>query len=116
MIPELDTERSDGGYLPCGSKDLGNGFILLWAHESDPRPLRDCKANALCKYLGILSLGPEVLVRCWAKLRILTRQNCYSAWKEKQKPLEKRQTARNVKVYHISTVKFLAYWNLIRFL
>jgi len=116
MISGLDTERSDEGYLPYGSKDLGNGFVLLWACKSDPCPLRDCKVDALCEYLGILSLGPKVLVRCWAKLHIPTRQNCYSTWKEKQKPLEKQQTAWNVKVCHISTVKFLAYWNLIRFL
>jgi hypothetical protein len=29
MIPGLDTERPDGGYLPRGSKDLGDGFVLL---------------------------------------------------------------------------------------
>ena len=115
MIPRLDTERTDGEYLPRGSKDLSDGFILLQARESDPRPLRDCEVDALCEYLGILSLGPEVPVRCWAKLRILTGQNCYSAWKEKQKPLEKRRTARNVKVCHRSAVNFLAYWNVIRF-
>jgi hypothetical protein len=57
-----------------------------------------------------------VPVRRWAKLRIPTGQNCYSAWKEKQKPLEKRRTARNVKVRHISAVQFLAYWGVIRFL
>ena len=79
MIPGLDTERSDGGYLPHGSKDLGNGFVLLWAHESDPHSLHDCEADALCEYLRILFLGPEVLVSCWAKLYIPTGQNCYSA-------------------------------------
>ena len=103
MIPGLDTERSDGEYLPRGSKDLGNGFVLLRARESHPRPLRDCEADALCEYLG-LSLDPGVLVRRWAKLRIPTGQNCYSAWKEKQKPLEKRRTARNVKVCYIYAV------------
>jgi len=116
IIPGVDTERSDDGNLPCGSKDLGDGFVLLWARKSDPRPLRDCEADALCEYLGIPSLGDEVLVRCWAKLRILTGQNCYSAWKEKQRPLEKRRTVRNVKVRHISAVQFLAYWRVIRFL
>lgn len=92
MIFELDTERSEGVYLPHGSKDLSNGFVLLWAWELDPYPLHDCEANsdALCEYLGILSLGLEVLVRCWAKLCIPTGQNCYSTWKEKQKPLEKQ--------------------------
>jgi hypothetical protein len=106
MIPGVDTERSDEGKLPRGSKDLGDGFLLLRARESDPRPLRDCEADALCEYLGILSLGPEVLVRRWAKLRIPTGQNCYSAWKEKQKPLEKRRTARNVKVRRIYSMLF----------
>ena len=116
MIPGLDTEGSDGGHLPRGSKDLGDGFVLLQARESDPRPLRDCEADALCEYLRILFLGPEVLVRRWAKLRIPTGQNCYSAWKEKQKPLEKRRTARNVKVRRRPAVRFLAYWRVIRFL
>jgi len=116
IIPGVDTERSDDGNLPRGSKDLGDGFVLLRVRESDPRPLRDCEADALCEYLGIPSLGDEVLVRRWAKLRIPTGQNCYSAWKEKQRPLEKRRTARNVKVRHISAVQFLAYWRVIRFL
>jgi hypothetical protein len=116
MIPGVDTERSDDGYLPRGSKDLGDGFVLLRARESDPRPLRDCEANALCEYLGTPSLGSEVLVRRWAKLRIPTGQNCYSAWKEKQKPLEKRRTARNVKVRHIPAAQFMAYWCVVRFL
>ena len=62
MIPGLDTERSDRVYLPYGSKDLGDGFVLLRAQESDLCPLYDCKADALCKYLAILSLGPEMLV------------------------------------------------------
>src|SRR5712672_200472 len=104
MVPGLDTEMSDGGHLPRGSKDLGGGFVLLRARESDPRPLRDCEVYPLREYLGDLSLGPEVFVRRWAKLRIPTGQNCYSAWKEKQKQLEKRRTARNVKVRQISTV------------
>ncbi|KAH9992906.1 hypothetical protein BJV77DRAFT_920539, partial [Russula vinacea] len=34
----------------------------------------------------------------WARLRIPTGQICYSSWKELQKPLEKRRTARMVKV------------------
>ena len=98
LIPQLDTGSPEDRQLPCGSRDLGNGFVLLHAREPDARPLRDCKANALCKYFGVISLGPKILVRHWAKLQIPTGQNCYSAWKEKQKLLEKRRTARNVKV------------------
>ena len=58
MIPGLDTESSDEVYLPRGSKDLGDRFVLLRARELDPRPLCDCEADALCEYLTILSLGP----------------------------------------------------------
>ena len=39
----------------------------------------------------------------WAKLHIPTGQNCYSTWKEKEKPLEKCCTARNIKVCRISS-------------
>jgi hypothetical protein len=105
MIPLLDTGTLDKGWLPCGSKDLGNGFILLCARESDLHPLHDCEVDTLHNYLGIVSLGLRTLVQCWAKLRIPTGQNCYSAWKEKQKPLERQQTAWNVKVLgHLSSV------------
>jgi len=109
MIPQLDIGNSDEGRLPRGSRDLGEGFILLRARESDPSDLRDCEADALHNYLGIVSEtpGPKISVRHWAKLRIPTGQNCYSAWKEKQKPLEKRQTAQNVKVCCFSVIHSL---------
>jgi len=92
MIPQLNVGDSDEGRLPRGSRDLGDGFILLCAWEADPSPLRDCEADTLRSYLGIVSdsVHPKIPVRRWAKLRIPTGQNCYSAWKEKQKPLQKR--------------------------
>jgi hypothetical protein len=40
----------------------------------------------------------DIFVRWWARLRIPTGQNCNSAWKELDKPLEERRTARMVKV------------------
>ena len=94
MIPDLDGDQ--GTSLPRGSKDLGGGFVLLRARDATPHPLREIEAQAL---RGLFPATPlNVSVRRWAKLRIPTGQNCYSAWKEKQKPLEKRRTARNVKV------------------
>ena len=99
MIPDLDTDIDHPA--DRGSKDIGDGFVLLRAREPDPRPLRDCEADAL--RIIYPSLPPEVSVRRWAKLRIPTGQNCYSAWKEKEKPLEKRRTARNIKVCRISS-------------
>ncbi|KAH9162708.1 hypothetical protein EDB89DRAFT_1860572 [Lactarius sanguifluus] len=94
MIPDLDEDRSHS--LPHGSKDLRDGFILLRVRDVTPYTLRDCEADALSDLFP--STPPNVAVRRWAKLRIPTGQNCYSAWKEKQKPLEKQRTARNVKV------------------
>ena len=49
----------------------------------------------------------------WAKLRLPTGQNCYSAWKEKEKPLEKRRTARNVKVRCTSVTLVLPLYSLL---
>jgi hypothetical protein len=49
---------------------------------------------------------------CWAKLRIPTGQNCYTAWKEKEKPLEKRRTAHNVKVFHLTLFMRACKFNL----
>jgi len=39
MIPDLDLDRFTKGDLPRGSKDLGNSYLLLCAHEAEPRPL-----------------------------------------------------------------------------
>ena len=98
LIPDLEPDRTDKNDLPRGARDLGEGFVLLRAREGEPCPLRDCEAAALRNFLPNSHLEAEIYVRRWAKLRIPTGQNCYSAWKETQKPLEKRRTARNVKV------------------
>jgi len=97
MIPELDTEGSIETHLPCGSKDLRGGFVLLCAWEPNPRPLRECEANTLLRFMCIPT-DSEFRVCRWAKLQIPTGQMCYTAWKEKEKPLGKWCTARNVKV------------------
>ena len=98
MIPDLIVDGPSKDTLPRGAKDLGDGFILLRAREGEPRPLRECEAEALCDFLPTAQRGVELSVRRWAKLRLPTGQNCNSAWKELQKPLEKRRTARMVKV------------------
>ena len=98
MIPDLDAEGTTEECLPQGSKDVGQGYVLLRAREEEARPLRNCEGKALCEFLGIAQSAADVHVRRWAKLRIPTGQNCYSAWKELERPIEKRRTARNVKV------------------
>jgi hypothetical protein len=104
MIPDLDVEGTTEEGLPQGSKDVGQGYVLLRAREEEARPLRDCEGKALCDFLSISPSTSEIRVRRWAKLRIPTGQNCYSAWKELQRPIERRRTARNVKVHYTSRI------------
>ena len=102
MMPDLDLERTTKAALPRGSREVGGGFILLRPREEAPRALRDCEAAALQEFFPSARIGDQVCVHRWAKLRIPTGQNCYTAWKELEKPLEKRRTARNVKVFPLS--------------
>jgi hypothetical protein len=98
MIPDLDKDH--GRSLPRGSIDIGDGFVLLHARDVTPYTLRGCEADALHDIFP--SILPDIAVCRWARLRIPTGQNCYTAWKELQKPLQKRCTARNVKVSLVS--------------
>ena len=109
LMPNLAPDRKDVNSLPRGARDLGDGFVLMCAREEVPGPLQDCEANALRDFLPGSQLEDKIYVQRWAKLRIPTGQNCYSAWKEMQKPIEKCRTARNVKVYSISLHTFLLY-------
>ena len=116
MIPDLDLDRAKAGALPRGFKDLGDGYVLLRAREPEPRPLRGCEAEALREFLPSAPRVGDIPVRRWAKLRLPTGQNCYSAWKELEKPLEKRRTARNVKVSFISEIHVLPLYSLLTYL
>ena len=97
IIPDLEGNQNSGGDLPCGSKDIEDRFVLLHARDKHLECLRECKVDALNKFLSTSNTGRVAVCR-WARLRIPTGQVCYSAWKELQRPLEKRQTAHNVKV------------------
>jgi len=113
MIPDLDRDRATIGALPCSSKDLGNGYVLLCACEAEPCPLRACEAVALREFLPSTPREGDISVCRWAKLHLPTGQNCYSAWKEKEKPLEKCRTARNVKVCCTSVTLVLPLYPLL---
>jgi len=102
MIPDLDPDGSSNVALPHSARDIGEGFIFLRARKDDPCPLCDCEAAALHEYLGLPLSDAVISVRWWAKLRIPTRQNCYSTWKEKEKLLELCRTACNTKVSCLS--------------
>ena len=109
LIPDLTPDKADANHLPCGARDIGDGFVLLHAREEVPHPLRDCEVAALREFLLDAQMVDEICVRQWAKLRLPTGQNCYSAWKETQKPIKKHCTTRNVKVCIILLHTFLKY-------
>jgi hypothetical protein len=109
LIPDLAPDRNDVNHLPRGARDLGDNFILLRVWEKVPGPLQDCEANALRDFLPGSQLEDKICVWHWAKLRLPTGQNCYSTWKEMQKPIEKRCTACNVKVHSILLHAFMHY-------
>lgn len=113
LFPDLAPDRKDVNSLPRGAKDLGDEFVLLRAREKVPGPLRDCEADAWRDFLPGSQMEDDIYVRRWAKLRIPTGQVCYSAWKETQRPIEKRRTARNVKVCFTLLPGFLKYLTCI---
>jgi hypothetical protein len=116
LIPNLMPDKKDVSSLPRGARDLGDSFILMHAREEVLCPLQDCEADTLRDFLPGAQMGNKICVRRWAKLRLPTGQNCYNAWKETQKPIEKCRTARNVKVCSISLYAFLPYLKHIQIL
>jgi hypothetical protein len=100
LIPDLAMDGPTMESIPSTAKDLGGGFVLLRAREKYVHPLRDNEADALHECWPDTEYGSQIYVRQWAKLRLPTGQNCYSAWKEKEKLIEKHRMVRNVKVHY----------------
>jgi len=100
IIPDIEGNQKSGGDIPQGSKDLQDRYVLLCTRDKHLERLQECKVYALERFLSMSNMDSVSVCR-WARLRILTSQICYSAWKEWQKPLEKHCTACNVKVCHL---------------
>jgi hypothetical protein len=100
MIPDLDPSPST---LPRGSKDLGDGYVLLRAKDNASRNIPNSEKSALNTYLKDthnLSLPDDwhPSITRWARLRLPNGQIARSAWKERLKPINKVRMARNIKV------------------
>jgi len=109
LIPDLMPDKADVNHLPCGARDIEDGFVLLSVWEEVPHPLWDCEAATLREFLPDAQMGDKICIHQWAKLQLPTGQNCYSTWKEMQKPIEKCCTRCNVKVCIILLYTFLKY-------
>lgn len=89
--------------MPRGSKDLGDGYVLLRAKDKASRNIPDCEKNTLITYLNDthnLSLSDDwcPTITRWARLRLPNGQVARSTWKENLKPINKVRMARNIKV------------------
>ncbi|KAJ7614720.1 hypothetical protein DFH06DRAFT_1368080 [Mycena polygramma] len=99
MIPDLNFGDNDKPKFPRGSKNLGNGFVLLRARDEWPHKILGAQALAIRKFLDAEDVPGELTVKRWARLRLPNGQIARSGWKERQKDLDKVRMARNVKVW-----------------
>jgi len=63
MIPDLDLERTTKEALPCSSRDVRGGFILLCSREAVPRALQDCEAAAMREFMPATQMGDQICMR-----------------------------------------------------
>lgn len=99
MIPDLEPPENP---LPRGSRDLGDGYAMLRAMDTIPRPVRSCEEKAIIAYLqthDTALTGQSSDIIRWARLRLPNGQVARSYWKESLKALEDLRTSRNVKVH-----------------
>ena len=104
MIPDLEGPDNS---IPRGTKDLGDGYILLRARDRTARQVDVAESQALRRYLQSthnkdLPEGWAPKVLRWARLRLPNGQVARSASKEKLKPLERVRMARNVLASHVT--------------
>lgn len=99
MIPDLEPPENP---FPRGSRDLGNGYVLLTAMDSASRAVNNVEASAFRRYLASIGQTRDENwvphITRWSRVRLPNGQVARSNWKESLKPLYKLRSARNVKV------------------
>jgi hypothetical protein len=99
IFPEFNSLASSK--LPTGdrARDLGNGYVLLFAHDQHPFKVLDNDELGILRplllALGVES-GREISIIRWARLRLPNGQIARCAWKEIQN--NNTRNSRNVKV------------------
>ncbi|KAJ7649592.1 hypothetical protein B0H17DRAFT_958446 [Mycena rosella] len=99
LIPDLEP---DNDCLPCSSEDLGDSYALLRARDKYNQTICGLAGDAIKDYLedttGITyaeNFSPSL--QRWARLLLPNGQIARSAWKEKQKALNKVRMSRNIR-------------------
>ncbi|OBZ65434.1 hypothetical protein A0H81_14606 [Grifola frondosa] len=105
MVPDLDPTRGLP-YLPYGSKDLGDGYVLLRAKDDKFRDVSPGEAVVMRRLFPNATVDWNPQVRRWARLRLPNGQVARSWWKESLKAHNKVRMARNVKIVQSEHVYF----------
>ena len=80
MIPDLE---SDQDIRPCGSEDIGDGYLLLRKRDKRPCEIGGDRGETIRSFLGSARDSVwRVLIQRWARLRLPHGQIARSAWKE----------------------------------
>ena len=97
MWPEFDKPADN----PQGSKDLGNGYLLLGPKDTSPHLLLPAEHTAITSFFSGYPDAEDIdrqTVYRWGRLRIPTEQVTRSRWKELERCSNMAQTDHNVKV------------------
>ncbi|KAJ7136449.1 hypothetical protein C8R43DRAFT_893888, partial [Mycena crocata] len=97
MIPNLEPPEKG---LPTGSEDIGNGYVLLPAHDEYQQVIEGRYGEAISDYLAaeegeMADAGWNPRAARWARMRLPNGQIIRSVWKESK--LFTVRIARNLK-------------------
>ena len=86
MFPHFDLLNNDSSSLPCGARDLGQGFVLLCMGQNVAKLVTDVKARAILHYWeeqawSHLDTWPQA-VKQWSHLQLPNGQRARSRWYE----------------------------------
>ncbi|KAG1788451.1 uncharacterized protein HD556DRAFT_1245179 [Suillus plorans] len=99
MFPHFDPPDV---LAPQYSLDIGNGYVLLRAHDKrSHHAASPAEAAAMADFLG--HEAPKFFH--WACLRLPNGQISRSAWKERDRPVEHSRSARNIKAKFLNRLQ-----------
>jgi len=100
MWPTFQAEKGN----PRGSKDLGDGYVLLGPKDTGPYHLSHVERTALNNFCSGVPDAENVerqSVYRWGRLKLPVDQISRSRWKEMDRCSDMARTDRNVKVYDL---------------
>lgn len=99
MFPHFDLLNNDSSSLPCGARDLGQGFVLLCMGQNVAKLVTDVKARAILHYWE---------EQAWSHLQLPNEQRARSRWYESHstRPLRKKTCVKVCILHFFSSFKY----------